>query len=120
MSGNRTRAASLSSNITVITSGSSDASKAVTTRPRLSSQNKRVSFDAISIPLPSLAFDEAEGDASGPSSSIPPPTPIASVRGERLRAGRKPSADSVDIKAVLAAGINAWRVEIAEAETEEN
>jgi len=114
----RVRAASLSSTTTVTTSGASDAAKVAPARPRLSSHNKRVSFDAISIPLPSSSFDEVEGD-SGPSSNIPPPTPIASIRGDRLRAGRRPDIDSrVDLKAVLAAGINAWRTEV-EAEAQE-
>ncbi|KAG8857027.1 hypothetical protein FRB96_005957 [Tulasnella sp. 330] len=117
MSGNRTRAASLSSNITVTTSGASDATKFKPTRPRLTSQNKRVSFDAISIPLPSSTFEDVEGDFAS-SSNIPPPTPIASMR----RAGRKASdADSIDLKAVLAEGINAWRSQLsidADAEAE--
>lgn len=119
MSGHRDRAGSLSSTLTISTSGSFDGSKTKPLRPRLSPPHKRVSFDAVSVPLPSVDMEEMESPVAG-SSNIPPPTPIASVRGDRLRANRKTSSmDSVvDLKAVLAAGIDAWRTEIAEAEVE--
>jgi len=110
----RVRASSLSSNTTA---SSSDAVKAKPTRPRLSSPNKRVSFDAVSVPLPSATWEELATPSTlfNPSFALP----SSSSSEDRLRALRKAEIDSnVDLKAVLAQGIVEWRNEV-EVEVEE-
>jgi len=104
----RPRASSLSSQST--SSSTADLPKTKASRPRLSFHNKRVSFDATSVPLPSATWEEL----ASPASLLNPPFPIPEIVTEnRNHTLRKAEIDSsIDLKAVLAAGIMEWREEV--------
>ncbi|KAG8918236.1 hypothetical protein FRC02_002515 [Tulasnella sp. 418] len=79
-------------------------------RPRLTRQKKRVSFDASLPPTSPISFDEESQPRSfSDSMSSSSSEDMDSI----LRKRRKSEIDSsVDLRAVLAAGIIEWRNEV--------